>query len=485
MECVIHPGKVYFWTVFVRRIIFACLGLLSLAYGLNGCKDDMTFTTSGDMLNIKADTIVFDTVFTSPRPGVPFSVNKQFVVLNPYKEAIRSNIRIAGGDQSVFRMNIDGASGREFDNVEILPEDSVFIFLELTIDPNNDPQSLPLIVRDSILFETNGGRQQVQLVAWGQDAHYFFKDTLCDAILDDAQKPYVVFDYLYVPENCKLTIEKGVKIHFAPGSWLFTEGTLEVNGTAEDPVYFEGDRLQPDFEEVVGQWGGLYFLYPTKQNRITHARIKNGTVGIYCDSISSDGDPTVEVYNTEIRNMAFDGLSGRMANMRAENSVFANCARYSFLGLYGGEYALRHCTFVTYNYDFARRDPTFILNNIERDQIGNVLQTYDMAALVQNCIIEGSLDNELALDLDASKVLGLSMENNLIRTELEDLDVAPLNNVINEDPRLTGYQSQNYELDSLSAAKDIGKLLNPPIGNDFSGSSRDNPPDAGAFESKY
>lgn len=465
---------IFFWTITV--LIVSCFG---------ACRDDLNFSTIGDSLNIKADTIVFDTVFTSPLPGVPFSVNKQFVVLNPYNEAIRSDIRIAGGEQSVFRMNIDGVPGKEFKDVEILPKDSVFVFLELTIDPNDDPQSLPLIVRDSILFETNGGRQQVQLVAWGQDAHYFFKDTLCDAVLDDANKPYVVFDYLYIPENCKLTIEKGVKIHFAPGSWLFTEGTLEVKGTFEEPVYFEGDRLQPDFEEVPGQWGGLYFLYPTKQNRITHARIKNGTVGVYCDSISSDGNPTVEVYNSVIRNMAFDGMSGRMANMRAENSVFANCGRYTFLGLYGGEYALRHCTFVTYNFDFARRDPTFVLNNIERDQIGRVVQTYDAAALVQNCIIDGSLDNEIALDLDADKVLGLTLEHNLIRTELQDLDVSPLNNVVNGDPRLTGYRSQVYEPDSLSAAKDIGKTLNPPIDSDLSGAPRVDEPDAGAYESKY
>jgi len=453
---------------------------------LSSCKDDLNFTTNpDDVLNIKADTIFFDTVFTSPVIGVPMSVNKQFIVVNPYKEAIRTNISIGGGEQSPFRINVDGISGSTLDGIEILPEDSVFVFVELTVNPNGDPKALPLIVRDSIRFNTNGSEQNVQLIAWGQDAHYLFRDTLCDAVLDDQIKPYVVYGYLYVPENCQLTIEEGVQFHFAPNSWLFVEGTLNIKGTVENPVTFQGDRLEPDYEEIAGQWGGLWFSYPTKGNLITHARIKNGTVGIYCDSSSSDGAYTVTVNNTEVRNMSFDGLSGKGSSIKAQNSVFANCGRYSFLGLYGGNYELKHCTFLTYNFDFSRRDPTFALNNIERDGLGNRIATFNIAAQIQNNIIWGSLDNEIALDLEESKVQALQIQNNLVRTELLDLGGTGLDNVLNMDPRIQNYRQQDYRLDSLSAAKDIGRTLSPAILKDFDENSRIGSPDAGAFESTY
>ncbi|MCB9245091.1 MAG: hypothetical protein H6606_01560 [Flavobacteriales bacterium] len=465
------------------RLIFLVVATMLLAWG---CKDGPEFNTDpGFKLDIKADTMVFDTVFTSPSPGVPMSVNKQFVVVNPGKEPVLASFQVAGGSGSTFRINVDGTSGNRIDDVEILGKDSVFVFVELSVDPNRDPQALPLIVRDSILIHTNGDDQKVQLVAWGQDAHYIFRDSLCNARLDDKLKPYVVYGYLYVPENCELTIGPGVRLHFAPRSWLFVEGTLKIEGTVDEPVRFEGDRLEPDYEEVAGQWGGIWFGYPSKANRIRHARIKNGTVGIYCDSSSVDGNYVVEVYNTEVRNMSFDGLSGRGSSLMAENSVFVNCARFTFLGLYGGDYLLRNCTFATFNFEFPRRDPTFALNNIERDQLGNVIATYPVTASFRNNIIYGSLDNEFALDLDENKVGPLEIQNNLIRTELSGLDVPGADNVVNEDPRFLAPRSYNFDLDTLSAAKDIGRVLTPVVNTDFLERTRDAKPDAGAFESRF
>ena len=81
----------------------------------------------------------------------------------------------------------------------------------------------------------------------------------------------MVYDYLYVKPNAKLTIEKGMQVHFSPYSWLWVEGELEVVGTKEDPVLIQGDRLQPAWEETPGQWGGIWLAYPTKGNYIEHA----------------------------------------------------------------------------------------------------------------------------------------------------------------------------------------------------------------------
>lgn len=454
--------------------------LLLISAGLIACRDDdQIFTDSSAKLTLRADTMFFDTVFTSPKPGMPMSVNKQFTIVNPHKQTIRTSVRLGLNRASYFRINVDGDKGPEVNDLEILPGDSAFVFVELSIDPNQDPQSRPLIIEDSIEFITNGNRQYVQLRAWGQDAHYLLRDTLCDVTLSDKLKPYVVHGYLYVPENCVLTIKQGVKMHFAPKSWLYVEGTLKIEGTLEEPVVIQGDRLEPDYEETPGQWGGIWLNFLSKDNSVTYAMIKNGTVGIYCDSISRNGRPNVIVKNTQIRNMSFDGLSGKMSNIRAENSIFDNCGRYSFLGLWGGTYSLHHCNFITYNYYFSRRDPTFVLNNIETDDFGNVVKTFKITSDVRNCIIAGSLKEEVGFGLVQSDVVSFIFDYNLLKTE-QKLDQNGLKNVIANQKIFKDYRIYDYHLDTLSPAINIGTLLNIPL--DFDGKARDSKPDAGAYE---
>lgn len=477
-----------------RFWLFGLLALVSL-FKFSACSDDPVFLKDPSaQLTLRSDTLFFDTVFTANSPRIPASVNKQFIVVNPHNKSVTTDFRLAGGENSVFRINVDGEVGPVVNNVEIRPNDSVFVFVELSIDPNNDPQSLPLIVRDSVVVNTNGNDQNVQLIAWGQDAHYFLRDTLCSTVLSDKEKPYVVYGYLYVPENCNLTIREGVQLHFAPGAWLYVEGTLTVLGTKDEPVKFEGDRLQPSFEEIPGQWGGIWIDRLSTGNRIRYAEIKNGTVGIYCDSSLDLNQRSVTVENTMVRNMSFDGLSGKRANIQATNSIFANCGRYSFLGLWGGVYDLKHCNFITYNYYFGRKDPTFALNNVQIDEFFRVVGVYDLAFNIQNCIIEGSLEDEVSfglVDPDSILLVEKVFDDNMVR--LTDVDATKTlkgfgkNNVVNtgrpslgniffEDYRKHNYHLKMGALPIDSGATDLG------INVDFEGNSRDGMPDIGAFE---
>ena len=76
-----------------------------------------------------------------------------------------------GGEPSISRMNVDGLPGTEFTDLEIAPNDSLYVFVEVTIDPNED--QLPYVIEDSIRMVTNNNEQFVQLVAWGQNAHFY------------------------------------------------------------------------------------------------------------------------------------------------------------------------------------------------------------------------------------------------------------------------------------------------------------------------
>ena len=474
-----------------KRFWFGALFVSILLSMLSSCKDDNTFFTDTDAnLNFSSDTVFFDTVFTSSMPRIPLSVNHQFVVVNPYSEAVKTNFRLSGGSNSVFRINVDGEVGPEVNDIEIGGNDSVFVFVELSIDPNNDPQSLPLIVRDSIEISTNGNQQNVQLIAWGQDGHYFLRDTVCNETLDDKLKPYVVHGYLYVPENCTLTIKEGVKMHFAPRSWLYVEGTLIIEGTKDEKVKFEGDRLQPQFEEVAGQWGGIWLDYLSKGNQIKHAEIKNGTVGIYCDSSDiqtvQNATPNVTVENTEVRNMSFDGLSGKTAYIKATNSVFTNCGRYTFLGLWGGRYDLKHCNFTTYNFDFSRREPTFALNNVQINEFFQITGIFRTVYDIQNCIVDGGLQEELSLGIfknvpDQAFFGDTLFNNNLVRTERKFVG-EHINNKVNISPAFVDVLKHDYHLEASSGAIDIGACLG--VTRDFDEALRNGTPDAGAFEYK-
>ena len=62
---------------------------------------------------------------------------------------------------------MDGQSGREFNNVEIRPNDSIYVFVDACLEVQNS--ALPLTVEETIEFETNGKIQEVVITADGQD----------------------------------------------------------------------------------------------------------------------------------------------------------------------------------------------------------------------------------------------------------------------------------------------------------------------------
>lgn len=469
----------------MKSILKYAIIILTVGF-IFSCKKDTFNTNSNAKLLLRTDTVWFDTVFTRFNPQDPRSVNKQILVVNPHDQMIRTSIHLGGGVNSYFRMNVDGEPGHFFEDIEIFPNDSLFIFLEAHPEQNLDPMGRPLIVKDSILFTTNGNIQQTNLIAWGQDAHYFKRDSTTTASLtwDDKEKVYVVYDYFYVRPNEKLIIEEGVTIHFNPGAWLFVEGELEVNGTCTEKVRFEGDRLQPSFEEVAGQWGGIWLSYPNSNSKIDHAIIKNGTVGIYMDSLSSTSDPNATVTNTFVRNMLFDGIAGRNSHAIIENSIFANCGRFTFLGERGGRYEIDHCTFYTGSSNFSRQDPTWVVTNTTRDPDGFILDEHDIYVTMKNSIVDGSQDsNELAFALvNTSKVTSIGIFNNLLNTALPNSIIDNSSNVKfieAPDSLFVNPFKHDYELVSDALARDIGVF---GLTQDLECRSRSNPPDAGALE---
>lgn len=469
----------------MSRTLTALSFSLLLLLTLLGCRKQDTFTKSAVTLKFSSDTVFFDTLFSrlGSNPNLPRSVTMQVRVTNPTSNAVKTNIRLAGNFYGIFKLNVDGKAGDVFNDVEIRGNDSIYIFVQAYI--NQVGSLTPFIVTDQILFETNGSSQDVDLVAWAQDAHYLQDSILnCSSapLLWTNDKPWVIYESVLIPKGCTLTIEAGTHIHNFNKSTIYVAGTLIVNGTIQNPVVFEGSRLDDDYKEVAGQWIGIRFLPGSSGNSISGSIIKNGYVGIEVDSMPATGTYGLTLKETIIKNMSACGLLCYTGKVYAENNLIANTGLYAFIGELGGTYDLIHNTFSAQSQITGRKDPGFYLSNAPgRDQNGNILYKFPLAFQLRNNIIWGTLDDELLLNNDPEGVPITSavLTNCLMKTK--DLNLATNGNILNRDPRFKDVSKADFDLQSNSPCRNTG--VNVGIPRDLLGRNRNiSAPSIGAYE---
>lgn len=429
---------------------------------LFSCRKEDEFTDDPNAtLAFSLDTVMFDTVFSQVGPNRPMSITKQLWVINHNEKGVKVNIRIAGNQYGLYKINVDGQPTTAVTGKEIRGKDSIVIFVQVYLNQVN--QNTPFIVTDQLLFETNGNQQDVDLVAFAQDAIYLNNQVLdCNTgnLHWTADKPYIIYDSILVPKGCTLTIDAGAKIHSHIKSSILVAGTLVVNGTQENPVIFEGDRLDPDYRDNPGQWAGIHFLSGSTDNVVTHAVIKNGLIGIRVDSLSTNQNPNLLLRNTIIKNMSSVGLLGFTANITAINNAIVNCGQFTFYGRFGGDYRLYHNTFAAYNVNFNRQNEQFLLDNSPLlDEDGIITSVFPLDAILINNIIYGSQEEEVILNKDPKGgAVTLTIQNNLIKTQLTELNTA--GNIINKDPEFTNVAEDNFVLEENSPAKARGIFIN-------------------------
>lgn len=481
------------------------------------CRDDEDFLTeAGIPLEFSSDTLRFDTVFTERG-----SATRILKVYNRNDQPIRIGQIAIEGDPGFFRMNVDGIAGNVAREVEVAANDSLYLFVEVTIDPDQPLSVSPFVVEDGITFELNGNTQRVQLEAWGQNANYLpFLDgkgldySLCgngDFVLGDDPRPYVIFGRMVV-DDCTCTIRKGTQVYvhgalikdtivsvdtiemtfdtsiaFYNDGAIFVggEGRLVVEGTLEEPVVIQGDRLEEGFGEVPGQWFGIALLNGSSGNDIRHAEIKNSAFGLFVDSAAQ-----VEVRNARIYNTAGSGILGRHAEIRAENCLVYNNGGQSVLLTYGGNYTFDYCTLASYGNSTS----ALVMDNVLcQDVLCTEFRLNPLQARFRNCIIAGSQRDEIQLanfSTDAAD-LDYKLENCVVRVDdlleqegfMDFFDLcAPCLNTTNQDPLFLNSSENNYQLDTMSVADGYAQPI-PSIPADLIGTLRNaTEPDAGALE---
>jgi hypothetical protein len=481
---------------------------------LGGCRKARLFTDDpGVQLDFSQDTILFDTVFTVS----PASVMKRFVARNNNDRAVRVNITLEGGTPSPYRINVDGVTGTSFSEVEILGNDSVFVFVEVTLDQNNAMN--PLVVEDRILFSTNGGTpQEVRLIAWGQDAyyHYIGPDSIqvaglppfnyvaggfdpgwvqiCEDVTWLSDKPHVIFGYAVVDSCSSLTIEAGARIHVHGGGglWVYRYGRIQAIGTLDQPITFQGDRLEPEYAEIPGQWDRIWVNEGdvADSNEFEHVVIKNALIGLQAESdpFNTSGFPLsanrLILNNVKIRNCSAAGILSRNYRIRSTNLLVGDCGQYGVALTGHGEYVFNHTTIANYWSYAIRQTPAFILTNSFNGETRQITNSQFL-----NGIIWGSNGNEFQLDISDPGGQDLIFDRYVLRTDqpTDNTQLFPNQGQIyrNNDPRFVDANARNFDIQSNSPAVDQATVVPGDVVSitDIDNSIRcGNGPDLGAYE---
>ncbi|MDY6800998.1 MAG: hypothetical protein SVU94_07215 [Bacteroidota bacterium] len=467
------------------KSIFQNILILIIITLIIACEKENFYDDSEIILEFSQDTIMFDTIFTTIGTST-----KYLTVKNPYTKTVKiSSIYLAGGNNSPYRINLDGFSGTKLDNYEIKGKDSLYIFVEVTIDPNNS--DLPLVVNDSIIFSYKSNTQDVNLVSWGQDVNLINGEE--NGIIQGTQywtnnKPYLIYNSMLIDTNSTLTIAPGTKLHFHKNSRLYVLGTIIADGTFEEPIIFQGDRPEEDYEDIPGQWDGIWIMAGSNNNFFDFTEIKNAIIGIQVDTLANELKPTLQLSNSKILNMTAIGLYAQGSTIEAHNNVIGNCGQLAVALTIGGSYSFYHCTIANYWGYSIRTTPSVLLNNYYID-VDNNIQTRPLnKAIFGNCIIYGNKESELFLDKEETENFNFLFDHTLIKVD-EDFSTADNNYfkniIVNNDPKFQSPYDNNYELDTLSVAKDYGSLEYGnlfPLDINLNNRINDNGPDLGAFE---
>lgn len=400
--------------------------IIGLTISVSSCRNDFEFETSQGGLGFSRDTVYLDTVFTN--------IGSSTYTLKVYNRSDKDikipSIKLGQGENSKYRLMVDGIPGKTFSNVELMAKDSMFIFIETTIDyaeyANNETTFL---YTDNIQFDSATGQQKVELVTLVQDAVFLYPqrddsgnyESIPISNTDDTQiygfnlneaehgneliwtntKPYVIYGYAAVPTGKTLAVNPGAKVHFHANSGLIVRpgASLKVGNENDAPVeenhvIFEGDRLEPDFADIPGQWLAIWLQQGSTANSLNNMILKNATVGILMEG--NDGTAqTLKLKNVQIYNSTNVGILSRNGNIYGENVVINNAGEASLAATLGGKYLFKHCTFANYFNSF-NQVPVLLTDNQETAPGTTTIANLD--ATFENCILYGSSNYGFLLD---------------------------------------------------------------------------------------
>lgn len=368
------------------RFFTLILSIISLLCVVS-CTDSIegNFTTSPSaLLTFEQDTLRFDTVFTTIG-----SSTQRFKIYNHNKKDLRiRQVKLGGGHDSQFRINLDGQYlGSGLTDVEIMGNDSLFLFCEVTVKPHDS--DAPILLRDSLQFVLESGvLQQMILEAYGQDIIVLKAPVIESNTTLDANRPYLVYDSLVVKKDVTLTMAAGTTFCFYSGASLMVHGTWQANGTLEQPVTLRGHRTDRIFSNLTydnmdAQWGGVTIFPESKKNVLQYTDLHAASWGINIENT----DCTIE--NSIIHNVRLNGIYAKYAKLHVSNSQITNAGN-NCVSLVGGTHHFVHTTIAQFYPWKAGAKHALSFTNLEDSVIYPLHQ-----AIFENCLITGYNKDEI------------------------------------------------------------------------------------------
>lgn len=513
----------------MKHYFYIICTLLFLTFW-SSCRKDFEFSPSTGQLEFSKDTVYLDTVFTN----IGSSTYNLKVYNKSNDDIFIPSLKLGLGEASAYRLSVDGMTGKSFENVELLAKDSMYIFVETTIDINNLPNTNgSYLYTDKIEFDSGSNQQNVALVTLVKDAIFIYpnrdnttkvietltlniggetvetelqgRKLLPEELTFTNAKPYIIYGFATVPEGETLTIEAGARVHFHDNSGIIVSNaaSLHVNGAysnnqdlLENEVIFEGDRLEPTFSDVPGQWGTIWLVEGSRDNIINYATIKNALVGILSDGNPNETNDKLTITNSQIYNSGSFGILGRNTSIKGGNVVINNAGQSSFAGTFGGKYNFTHSTMVNYWNNGFRQFPALLLNNFILDEENTATIANLIEANFNNCIIYGNDNPEILLDEieDNAVDFNFKFTNCLIRFEDNsnnftgpNYDVSNTNhytgNIFNEDPHFKDPFLNQLIIGEESAGNGKGaSSFATQVPFDILNVDRTSTPDMGAYQ---
>lgn len=439
----------------IRNLIVP--GLMALIVGISSCRDDFDFDLATENLSFSNDTVHLDTVFNH--------TNSQTFKLTVHNhqndDVLIPRIFLSRGEASLFKLNVDGMPGYDFENVPIRKKDSIFIFVEIAA---GEAPVNPLY-EDEINFETTTHHQQIKLISYIEKALFYNTDQTEDYSLGninwDNEYSRVIFGKVSADN---VNIGPGTKVYFHQNAELNINGSVSINGTAQENVVFRTDRMDERSDSLPNMWGKIKLKSPnnTVFNKIDYAIIKGGHIGLEVE------DSYLEISNTKILNNESIGLYAKNSNITGSNLVINN-SDITAVGIEGGVYDFRHCTFANYHNigQGAGYNWSLYLSNE-----GNPLN-----ARFYNSIFYGRAMN--AVQVEEGTTGNIQFDFNLIKGENPN----GATNTLDEDPLFvnSGFGKNDLRLFLESPAQNAGSN-SYIIPTDILGQARSTNPTLGAYE---
>jgi hypothetical protein len=434
------------------RYLFPLFLILSCCLTfLPGCEPKEDLVQTSGKLEFDRDSVKFDTVFTTIK-----TVTKRLWVYNRNSGAVKTDVSLAGQQGTTYSLIINGDAGNSATGVTIRGNDSLLVLVRAVLGDNSAAK--PFLLEDQVNFRTNGNEQNVKLVAYGQNAYFHRADVITGNRTEvwRNDKPHVIINALYpqpapkppvsigvyVDAGSTLQIEPGARIYCHAGATIQVSGTLRINATNNLPagdttaakratVLFRGDRLEPFYNEIPGQWGGIFFTSTSsRDNVIRYAEIKNANFGVSLlntDAANITSPPGLLLENVVIRNISGSnpsyvgtglppgGIVGVRSNITARNCLLTNCGEYAVRG-FGGTFNMNFCTIANYTPAFQRQTSSVSFSNELRDADDRPVK-FPLAIYLTNSIVWGNYEDELELVNSNDYLTTLNIRNTLLRTK--------------------------------------------------------------------